>query len=109
MTGLIIKDQWSLCCDAPVRVSGSGEGTNCYVCDKCHCDCDATIWTKNPPTEQDFYWRWDGDEGSAPHPFFVLYSGTDDKCFIRIGEGWYGCDVYGGWWTRNSPPPLPKV
>lgn len=39
-TKIYDKKRISMCCDADIYVSGSGEGTNWYVCDKCKEPCD---------------------------------------------------------------------
>lgn len=70
-------------------------------------------WTQQVPTEQAAYWWWNGDNDSAPIHLNVLWSGTDRKCFVSMGQ--YGftdaknCDECGGWWKPLPVPEPPKV
>lgn len=70
-------------------------------------------WTKSPPTEQDWYWHWNGDADCSPLPTSVLYSGSSGKCFVSQGQLGLShaidCDEYGGWWLRITTPPIPDV
>lgn len=68
-------------------------------------------WTSIPPTEQGWYWHWNGDADCAPFPTSVLYSGTSGKCFVSAhsGRGAVDCDKYGGFWQRLMEPPTPKI
>lgn len=67
-------------------------------------------WTEDVPTEQAWYWHWNGNPDDAPFIYSVLVSGTTGKCFVshssRGGAPW--CEDIGGWWAKIVPPPLPK-
>jgi hypothetical protein len=66
-------------------------------------------WSDKPPTEQAWYWHWNGNQDDAPFPLSVLYSGTAKKCFVSMGqvdEGAVFCDVYGGYWLRMIEPSI---
>jgi len=69
-------------------------------------------WTQTPPTEQGTYWHWNGDEDCAPVPMFVLWSGTESKCFVSAGQLGIKhavmCEDYGGWWLKNQTPNIPR-
>lgn len=69
-------------------------------------------WTQQPPTEQDWYWHWNGDPDCSPLPTSVLFSGADGKCFVSRGQlglpRAIDCDKYGGWWQRIRTPDLPE-
>lgn len=66
-------------------------------------------WTKEPPTKQGEYWHWNGDLDCAPLPYFVMRSGTTNKCFVSCGQlgitRAIDCDEYGGWWCPLEPFP----
>lgn len=70
-----------------------------------------TGWTQTPPTKQDWYWHWNGDDDCAPLPMSVLYSGTTGKCFVASGqlciEHAIDCEEYGGWWKPIKTPMTP--
>lgn len=65
-------------------------------------------WSSVAPTEQAWYWHWNGDEESRPVPTSVLYSGSAQKCFVSIGQlgitDAIMCDEYGGYWMRMTEP-----
>jgi hypothetical protein len=65
-------------------------------------------WDKTPPTEQGWYWHWNGDPDHQPVPTSVLYSGTTRTCFVSIGQLGITeaifCDKYGGYWMRMHAP-----
>lgn len=65
-------------------------------------------WTTTPPTEQAWYWHWNGDHDCAPLPISVLYSGTSGKCFVSMGQlgikHAIDCDQYGGFWMKLERP-----
>lgn len=68
-------------------------------------------WSKTPPTVQDWYWNWSGNEDDAPLPVSVLFSGSTNKCFVSCGQlgltHAIDCDEYGGWWHPMIAPALP--
>jgi hypothetical protein len=69
-------------------------------------------WSAEPPTEQDWYWHWNGDPECAPLPTSVLYSGSTGTCFVSRGqlglqEAIY-CSEYGGYWQRMTAPDVPE-
>lgn len=68
----------------------------------------APQWSKDPPTEQDWYWHWNLDPDCAPLPTSVLFSGTSQKCFVSAGqlgiEEAIDCDAYGGAWIKMKLP-----
>lgn len=70
-------------------------------------------WTQTPPTEQGTYWHWNGDNDCAPLPMFVLWSGSDNKCFVSQGQLGIShaimCEDYGGWWMPLFEPELPTA
>ena len=65
-------------------------------------------WTDRPPTEQGWYWHWNGDMEDSPFPLSIMYSGTDEKCFVSIGNNGIdtaiNCDEYGGYWQPLVEP-----
>ncbi|MEJ7807053.1 MAG: hypothetical protein WKG03_14160 [Telluria sp.] len=73
---------------------------------------EVSQWTTTPPTEQGWYWHWNGDPNSAPFVLSILYSGTARKCFVPMNQTANGhaemCDRYGGNWKRLSSPALPQ-
>lgn len=70
-------------------------------------------WTQAPPTEQAWYWHWNGDEDCAPFPLSVMWSGTAMKCFVAIHQLDAGtphwCDEYGGYWLLMREPDVPAI
>lgn len=67
-------------------------------------------WTTNVPTEQGWYWHWNGSPDDAPFVYAVLKSGTNGKCFV---QGSYlpdapWCEDIGGRWLKIETPLLPK-
>lgn len=66
------------------------------------------VWKKEPPTEQNWYWHWNGDPDCAPLPTCVLFSGTSQKCFVSAGQlgikEAIDCDQYGGLWAEMLTP-----
>lgn len=73
-------------------------------------------WTAQPPLQQGWYWHWNGDPDCSPIPTSVLYSGTEQKCFVSAGQLGLAhavfCDEYGGLWRRMVEPSvfgLPEV
>lgn len=70
-------------------------------------------WTETAPTKQGLYWHWSGSHDDAPIVLSVIYSGTNEQCFVSAGQ--YGiktaiyCESYGGWWAECTPPELPEV
>lgn len=67
-------------------------------------------WSAEPPTEQAWYWHWNGDPDSSPFPLSVLYSGTARKCFVQMDHSHSGqaefCDTYDGYWMRMREPAI---
>lgn len=67
-------------------------------------------WTQDVPTEQGWYWHWDG-VADVPFIHSVLWSGTNGKCFVSMAfqhsAPW--CEDYGGWWLRIGTPALPDA
>ena len=69
------------------------------------------VWFDEPPRHPGLYWHWNGDDDCAPVPLSVMWSGTNAKCFVSMGQ--YGiehaidCDVYGGWWAKIREPGPP--
>jgi hypothetical protein len=76
-------------------------------------DIDTSEWTADAPTEQAWYWHWNGDRGSRPFPLSVLWSGTAKKCFVSMNLTMSGqaewCDECGGFWKRMHEPRLPET
>lgn len=70
-------------------------------------------WTQTPPPSQGWYWNWNGDEDSAPHVFFVMWSGSTHKTFIPMNQTYNGLpidtDEYGGWWLPLPVPEVPEI
>jgi hypothetical protein len=68
-------------------------------------------WSEKPPTEQAWYWHWNGDPDAAPFVMSVLYSGSAKKCFVSRACTSSGmaemCDEYGGYWMRMIEPATP--
>jgi len=79
-------------------------------------------WTQKVPTEQAWYWHWNGNPDDVPFIYSVMVSGTaNGRCFVQSYErvsgdnpqqhalwcGW--CEDVGGWWQKVEPPPLPRV
>lgn len=68
-------------------------------------------WTEEPPTEQGWYWHWNGSPDDAPIICSVMASGTNGKCFCRtsgsIPAPW--CEDVGGWWKKIIQPDLPEA
>lgn len=65
-------------------------------------------FTSAPPTEQGWYWHWNGDEDSRPIPTSVLWSGSTGTCFVSRGQLGLSeaidCDKYGGYWLKLNEP-----
>lgn len=74
---------------------------------------ESEVWTATPPTEQGWYWHWNGDEDSAPFVLSVLYSGGTRKCFVSMNQTPSGmaemCDEFGGYWSRLREPATPDL
>jgi hypothetical protein len=78
-------------------------------------------WTQEPPTEQAWYWHWNGNLDDAPFIYSVMVSGTaGGRCFVQSYERASGdpqqhslwcrwCEDIGGWWLKIPPPELPEV
>ncbi len=68
-------------------------------------------WSKAVPTEQDWYWHWNGDPDSGPLPTSVLYSGFQQACFVSAGQlglrEAVPCKEYGGYWMKMEAPEIP--
>lgn len=68
-------------------------------------------WSPEPPTEQGWYWHWNGDPECNCLPTSVLFSGTSRKCFVSGGQlgltKAVDCDEYGGYWLPMIAPNLP--
>jgi hypothetical protein len=68
-------------------------------------------WTQDAPTEQAWYWHWNGSPDASPFIYSVLVSGANGKCFIsnssRSSAPW--CEDVGGWWMKIEPPALPVL
>lgn len=73
---------------------------------------ETSTWTKEPPTEQGWYWHWNGCLCCAPFPLSIIWSGFSQKCFVSIGNAGISraidCDEYGGWWMKVDEPPIPR-
>ena len=71
----------------------------------------SVAWTQQPPTEQGWYWNWNGDADCAPLPHSVMWGGLSGKCFVSRGQLGLtvavDCDKYGGWWAPCEAPPIP--
>lgn len=69
-------------------------------------------WSQQPPVRSGTYWHWNGDYDSGPLPIFVMWSGTNGKCFVSMGQlgltHAIDCDEYGGWWKELLDPALPE-
>lgn len=66
-------------------------------------------WTEDIPTEQSWYWHWNGNRDDSPFVYSILKSGTNDECFIQNSH-WAGapwCKDVGGWWMRIQEPSTP--
>lgn len=65
-------------------------------------------WTSEPPTQQGYYWHWDGDTENAPFMLSTLYSGTAKACFVSLSnpgvETVKYCKDLGGYWCEALPP-----
>lgn len=66
------------------------------------------VWGKAAPTEQGWYWHWNGDPGCSPVPMSVLWSGTTKRCFVSAGQLGINraidCAEYGGYWMPMQEP-----
>ncbi|MFZ3286589.1 MAG: hypothetical protein WA191_07035 [Telluria sp.] len=67
-------------------------------------------WSDKSPTEQAWYWHWNGDADSRPIPTSVMYSGTGKWCFVSSGQiglnAAVWCHEYGGYWMRMHEPAI---
>lgn len=65
-------------------------------------------FTKDVPTEQGWYWHWNGDEECRPLPTSVLWSGCTKSCFVSTGQlgltQAVDCKEYGGYWLKMTEP-----
>lgn len=71
-----------------------------------------SYWTQDTPEIQGLYWHWSGDSSDTPIVLSVLRSGTNNLCFVSVGQ--YGiedavfCENYGGFWSACVHPELPS-
>lgn len=74
----------------------------------------ANGWTQDEPTKPGTYWLWDGDEESAPVHIEVFWGGTDNRCFVPMGQyGWTRAqdmdELAHCWWRPIVCPELPNT
>jgi len=68
-------------------------------------------WTQESPTEQAWYWHWNGNTDDAPFIYSVMVSGTNGKCFVAnssIAQAPW-CAEVGGWWKKVMLPTVPNA
>ena len=69
-------------------------------------------WSDKPPTEQGWYWHWNGNPEARPVPTSVLFSGSRNACFVSAGQLGLKeavfCDQYGGYWLPLVEPDVPE-
>ncbi len=71
-------------------------------------------FTRDLPTEQDWYWHWNGDPDCGALPTSVMMSGHGADAVPFVSHGQLGlteainCSEYGGWWCRMTAPKNPS-
>lgn len=90
---------WNMCRDAMLSAAPVPQSQEAK---------DAERWSAEPPTEQGWYWHWDGVEYSSPVPISVLYSGSTRSCFVSAGQlgitQAIDCSDYLGFWMPMRQP-----
>jgi len=72
---------------------------------------ESTGWAQTAPTEQGIYWHWSGDPDTTAFPLFVMWSGTERKCFVARNsmDATPWCDELGGYWSAIREPAVPRI
>jgi hypothetical protein len=69
-------------------------------------------WTQSLPTEQGWYWWWNGDENSCPVAMSI-FRDSAGRFFSTIGQLGLNHPIFvedhGGWWLRLIEPETPNV
>lgn len=70
----------------------------------------AAGWSDMPPTQEGFFWWWDGDEDHSPAFTDVFRNGLniDDELICEhpgVGEDLSVVDMHGWWMELSAPVP----